>query len=342
MVRPLESNPRPPALRSIAPPTELIPPRLKSNCPYFLPQKFAFMFFFLVSFQTARSSILELAASTTPWCNPARCLNYWWLIEIRAVLCTVVSLFTGECGMFISQNWFADVLRKPKLKVTTSLEYSITVDSFYNNFLVLIITTFFICSCRYHSINFLIWIKFKKCLDNKHAKCVILEQIFLLHMSQNVIINLIINSIHLSVSDWINLWLDKICKIYVIRPDPFTTLVDERVVQRFHDWCTDQPLIHWHSQYILRLGKSLTCDKPIQFILDSPCSLYKLRLGKTNCVVVPLYLLEKKINSEEWRCCVFSLKIGHFPPAVFFNLKIIENGSCACWPLDCKYCFRKK
>ena len=152
MVRPRESNLRPPALRSIALPTELILPRLKPNCPYFLPQKFAFIFFFLVSFQTARSSILELAASTTPWYNPARCLNYWWLIEIRPVLCTVVSLFTGECGMFIFQNWFADVQRKPKLKDTTSLEYNITVDSFYNNFLVLIITKFLICSCRYHSI----------------------------------------------------------------------------------------------------------------------------------------------------------------------------------------------
>ena len=51
----------------------------------------------------------------------------------------------------------------------------------------------------------------------------ILEQIFLLHMSQNVIINLIINSIYLSVFDWINLGLHKICKIYVIRPDRFTT-----------------------------------------------------------------------------------------------------------------------
>ena len=115
-----------------------------------------------MNFQTARSSILELAASTTPWYNPARCLNYWWLIEIQPVLCTVVSLFTGECGMFISQNWFADVLRKPKLKDTTSLEFSITVDSFYDNFLVLIIAKFLICSCRYHSIYFqniifLIW-----------------------------------------------------------------------------------------------------------------------------------------------------------------------------------------
>ena len=42
-------------------------------------------------------------------------------------------------------------------------------------------------------------------------------------MSQNVIINLIINSIYLSVFDWINLGLHKICKIYVIRPDRFTT-----------------------------------------------------------------------------------------------------------------------
>lgn len=70
----------------------------------------------------------------------------------------------------------------------------------------------------------------------------ILEQIFLLHMSQNVIINLIINSIYLSVFDWINLGLDKVCKIYLIRPDRL--LLDERFVQRFHDWCTDQPLMH--------------------------------------------------------------------------------------------------
>lgn len=41
-------------------------------------------------------------------------------------------------------------------------------------------------------------------------------------MSQNVTINLINNSVYLSVSDWINLGLDKICKIYVIRPNPFT------------------------------------------------------------------------------------------------------------------------
>ena len=68
-------------------------------------------------------------------------------------------------------------------------------------------------------------------------------------MSQNVIINLINNSVYLSVSDWINLGLDKICKIYVIRPNPFT--MDGRA--------TPSWLVHWPTLNAL----SFTMKPPI-------------------------------------------------------------------------------